>query len=66
MAWTREQKGLQRDKFKQWKAKNVTNQMTVFRAPKHAAGKGQNFRSRVPLGSRDECGCGRPRNLARF
>lgn len=42
MAWTREQKGLQRDKFKQWKAKNVTNQMTVFRAPKHAAGKGHN------------------------
>lgn len=42
MAWTREQKGLQRDRFKQWKAKNVTNQMTVFRAPAHASRKGYN------------------------
>lgn len=51
MAWTKEQKGHQREKFQQWKAKNMKNQMTVFRAPKHAAGKGHNRPGRNPAAS---------------
>lgn len=52
MAWTREQKALQREKFKQWKAKNI---MSSRQRPgaKHNSGWGWKSKVRYPANAAD-------------